>query len=246
MSLLTDLQWYWDLNTADATESDQHSSLSLTKGGTVTVVSGGAPDGGDCISVGAAAGYYSNASVARTIDTEGGFSLNIWAFSTGDSGTGNWLMSHRGNVAADAHWQITARRSTSEDIALTADDSGATRTAAASEASQNAWHMFTAVDDATSLRLYVDGSLAATNTTSLGTRDSSARPFALGAGAWDLGNTNLRHRGRLSMAGVWGTALTTTLITELYNSGSGKRYADLAAASSGGARRRRLLCRSVG
>ena len=228
MAILTDLQWFWDLATAGATEADQHNSLSLTKGGTVTVSSGGGPDGADCISVGSAAGYYSNASVARTINTAAGFAVNIWAYSTADSATGNYIFSHRDSVVADGHWQISVRRSASTDQANTWDDAGTIRAAAASEATANAWHMFTLVDDATSCRLYVDGVLAATDATSLGTRDSGSRPFAIGAASWDLATGGLRHNGRLAMAGVWGSVLTPDEITWLYNGGAGRRYSSLA------------------
>lgn len=225
--LLTGLQWYWDLDTAGATENDLHNGLALTKSGTVTVSSGGGPDGGDCIDVGSAAGCYANASVARTIDTAAGFSVSIWAYSTADSSTGNWLISHRDSTVTTAHWQIAARRSTNIDNANTWEATGTVRLASASETSANAWHMFTLVDDATSLRLYVDGVLAGTDATSLGARDSSARPFAIGAQSWSTGAAAGRHNGRLAMAGVWGVPLDTDQITALYNGGAGLRYAAL-------------------
>ena len=227
VDLLTGLQWYWDLNTAGATETDQHNGLVLSKSGTVNVSSGGAPDGADCIDVGSAAGYYRNASVARTIDTEAGFSVNIWGYSTADSATANCIFNHRGSSASQTHWQINIRDSSSTDRAITRDAVPVVRTASASEASANAWHMYTLVDDATSLRLYVDGSLVATDATALGTRDSAAREMAIGAAAWSAGSAALRHNGRISMAGVWGIALDTTQISALYNSGAGKRYAAL-------------------
>jgi hypothetical protein len=57
-TLLTNLAWYWDLSSADATITDQQSGLVLTKSGTVNTIADGGPGGGACIDVGNAAGYY--------------------------------------------------------------------------------------------------------------------------------------------------------------------------------------------
>jgi hypothetical protein len=70
-TLLTDLVWYWDLSSADATITDQHSGLSLSRVGTTITESTGGPDGGPCINFGAAAGKYRNASVAKTVSGNG-------------------------------------------------------------------------------------------------------------------------------------------------------------------------------
>ncbi len=69
-SLRNGLQWYWDLSSADATITDQHSGLVLTRSGTVNTLANGAPDGGSCIDfpTGGTANFYRNASV-RPLDS---------------------------------------------------------------------------------------------------------------------------------------------------------------------------------
>ena len=231
MSLLTGLQWHWDLGSASATITDQQSGLVLTKGGTATTVTGGAPDGGDCVSVGSAAGWYFNSSVPRTIDTNSGFSVNIWAYSTGTSAVGNWAISHRAEPATANNWQIITRLvSTSTDTCTTHDGAGSVRRADYTQQAINGWHMFTLVDSGNvgSLKLYVDGVLRDTDATTLTTRQTAAQPFAIGTSSWDLGNAVTTHRGRLFAASVWGRVLTAGDITQLFNSGAGLRFSAFA------------------
>ena len=232
MSLLTGLQWHWDLSSASATITDQQSGLVLTKGGTATTVTGGAPDGGDCVSVGSAAGWYFNSSVPRTIDTNSGFSVNIWAYSTGTSAVGNWAISHRATAATANNWQIITRLvSTSTDTCTTHDGAGSLRRTDHTQQAINGWHMFTLVDSGNvgSLKLYVDGVLRDTDVTTLTTRQTAAQPFAIGTSSWDLGQAALTHNGRLFSTSVWGRVLTAGDITTLYNSGQGLRFAAFSA-----------------
>lgn len=234
MSLLTDLVWWWDLASADATITDQQSGLALTKGGTATTSATGAPDGGACIDLGTAAGWYTNASVARTIDTNAAFSLNIWSYATAFSASANFLLTHRSGVASSIHWQLYS----GYDGTDVADGSGTLRSAVKTPAASiNAWHMLTVVADPSLLTLYIDGASAGTGNAALGTRPTAAAPMAIGTGSWSLGAANLTHRGRVAMAGVWGRGLTTDEITSLYNGGSGLRYSALASVQQ--SRRRR-------
>jgi len=231
-TLLTDLVWYWDLSSADATITDQHSGLSLSRVGTTTTESTGGPDGGPCINFGAAAGKYRNASVAKTVSYDDGYTVNIWVRSTGSSGTGNWVIAHRGNApftAGDRYFQCIVRSSfdSGSDLTQSIDASDAVRSAFISQEPLNTWQMLTLRDTGTSTELYRNGILLATNTTSLGARYTGNAPFMIG-GEWNAtvaSGTN--HRGQLAMAGVWNEPLSQAAMTALYNGGNGRRYANL-------------------
>lgn len=230
VDLLTGLRWYWDLDAAGATITDSQSGLVLTKGGTVTVVSGGAPDGGDCISVGNGLGYYAyGGSLARTIDTEQSFSINVWSYSTGTSSSGNWIINHRGsNGSTSVHWQLIAREnSLASDLAQCRDAAGSARNASSAQTAINTWVMLTAVFTPNTAYLYKNGVLVGSDSSALGARLTTAQPFAIGTSSWALLNANTTHRGRLFAAGVWNVGLNATQITTLYNSGAGKRFAAL-------------------
>lgn len=242
MSLLNNLVWYWDLGSADASIVDQHSGLTLSRVGSTSTVSGGAPDGGNCISVGSATGKYRNSSVPKTVNYDSGFSVNIWAFSTADSSIGNWLISHRNDASSlpnNHYFQMVARLFDSTEFGGVAASGGATyRNAIASSAlAQNQWHMFTLTDDGSTTNFYRNGTLAASSSTTLTTRDTGAAALSIGGESWVATvNSSTNHRGRISMAGVWSISLSTENISWLYNGGSGRRY---AALTRGGSRRRR-------
>jgi hypothetical protein len=230
-TLLTDLVWYWDLSSADATITDQHSSLALSRVGTTTTESTGGPDGGPCINFGAAAGKYRNASVAKTISYDDGYTVNLWVRSTGNFGAGgaNFAFSHR-DAGAPFYSQMMVRSLVSGftgDNASTIDNAGVFRIASVSQESLNTWQMLTLRDTGTTTELYRNGSLVATSSTVLGTRSTAAAAFAIGGTSWEASASPFTHRGQLAMAGVWNEPISQEAITALYNGGNGRRYADL-------------------
>jgi hypothetical protein len=230
-TLLTDLQWYWDLSSADATITDQHSGLALSRVGTTTTESTGGPDGGPCINFGAAAGKYRNASVAKTVSYDDGYTVNLWVRSTGPSTTASFVFSHR-DAGAPFYSQIVVRSSISGltgDVGFTFDNAGAFRSPGVSQEALNTWQMLTLRDTGTTTELYRNGVLVATSSTVLGTRSTAAAAIGIGGNSWDANvDGSLNHRGQLAMAGVWNEPLSQAAITELYNGGNGLRYADLA------------------
>jgi hypothetical protein len=228
MGLKSTLQWYWDLSSADASIVDQHSGLSLSKLGTTTTLLTGGPDGGPCIDFGSASGKYRNASVAKTISYDDGFTVNIWAYSTGSSPTFNCLINHRGPSTPNLYFQVLARVFSGIDSASTIDAAGTFRECQPSQFGLNAWQMLTLVDTGTASTLYRNGVSVATSSTALGARSTAAAPFAIGGHAWSAPIlSGLEHRGRLAMAGVWNEPLVAGDVTKLYNGGSGLRYANL-------------------
>jgi hypothetical protein len=234
MSLLAPLQWYWDLSSAGASIVDQHSGLSLSKIGTTTTDSTGGPDGGPCIDFGAAAGKYRNASVAKTVSYDDGYTVNIWVRSTGTSTIANFVCVHRADppsLPGGRYFQITARAvATQTDRANTFPDSGASRIAFDAQAAENVWQMLTLRDTGSTSELYRNGVLVSSSATVIGTRSTTAAPFVIG-GDWDpTVVADASHRGQLAMAGVWNEPLSQANITRLYNGGMGRRYADLGGS----------------
>lgn len=239
VNLLDSLVWYWDLDSADATITDQHSGLTLSRIGTTTTVTGGAPDGGNCISVGTSAGKYRNASVAKTVNYDDGYTVNIWGYSTSRSLRFNILIMHRIDTGEPMYFQLQSQDSFAASPAIV--DSAVTWQSAASglrlananpAGSQNAWHMLTLRDTGTATEIYRDGVFIASSNTNITTRDTAAATFSIG-GDWTTGaSTIFSHRGRVSMAGVWDRPLSAAEILQLYNFGAGLRYSALALAGA--------------
>jgi hypothetical protein len=234
MSLLTSLQWYWDLSAADASIVDQHSGLSLSKIGTTTTDSTGGPDGGPCIDFGAAAGKYRSASVAKTVSYDDGYTVNVWVRSTGSSSTANYILNHRTDSSGGYFQvlaQVAAGASANSDTVHTLDSALAIRRANAAKESLNVWQMITLRDTGATTEIWRNGVLITSSSTVLGASSTGAAPFAIGGDAWnDTILANLNHRGQLAMAGVWNEPLDAADITRLYNGGMGRRYDDLRSS----------------
>jgi hypothetical protein len=224
MSLLTNLVWWWDLSSATTTIADQQSGLTLTSDGVnaPTINATGAPDGGACLNF--SFSRY-RATVPRTINYNDGFSANIWVRSTGTSSVFNGAMMHR-NQATQWYWQITARGNGLDSV-FGGDAASVYRNPTNTAGALNTWQMLTLVNDATSMRLYRNAGLVATDSTTLGVRHTENAAFAIGSQSW-LGQIDTWHIGQLAMAGVWSKGLTESELSQLYNNGIGRRYSALA------------------
>lgn len=233
MSLKSYLVWYWDLDAAAESITDLHNGLSLSRVGTTDTVAGGGPGGRNCIrfinTYNITAGKYRNTSVPKSVAYESGFSVNIWTYTTGISTLLNVAIAHRNaGTGASMHFQVMSSSTSGEARVVTYDAAATGRFAESSSLSLNTWRMLTQVDDGSECRLYVNGAIAGSSGTTLGSRESSSASsagFAIGGQSWS--NTNdhdVGHRGRLALAGVWAKPLTTDEIAELYNDGSGLSY----------------------
>ena len=236
MSLKTSLQWYWDLSSADASIVDQHSGLSLSRIGTTTTDSTGGPDGGPCIqfaNAGGGGGGKYQASVAKTVSYDDGYTVNVWIRTTGQVGTFfDTVIQHRNASGVFYFMTVVRNRYTAEGF-VTGNDyvlgmsAASFRLVPAAEHPLNAWQMLTLRDTGGATEIWRNGSLVATVTASIGTRSTAAANFTIG-GEWNNSlNPQFNHRGQLAMAGVWNEPLDAADITRLYNGGMGRRYADL-------------------
>ena len=227
MSLLTGLHWWWDLAATGATITDQVNGLVLTRNGTVTTDASGGPGGGGCCDFGNSLGSFSNASVARPFNYGLGVSVNIW-FNVTSTAVNQWLINHRAGVPNAIHFQSLIQTGNYFTAVTSSVGTGAA-VGPLSVPSLNAWHMLTFTDDGTTMTAYLNGVSAGTaSTAGLGVRSALAAPFAIGTSSWDLNFA--RVKGKLAMAGVWSAVLTGANVTSLYNSGAGKRYAELATS----------------
>lgn len=96
------------------------------------------------------------------------------------------------------------------------------------------WHMWTFVGDVSGMRTYLDGNstpVASNTNTSALTSPSTTNPF----GGYKNGGTiqaGWYLDGQLDEIGIWSTALSTTDIATLYNSGTGITYPDVISTNS--------------
>ena len=97
-----------------------------------------------------------------------------------------------------------------------------------SEIKTGEWTHIVAVwdDSGSEMKLYVNGSLEASNDTIVGSVGTILQPLFIGS--INNGGTPLNHfNGTVDEVGIWTRALNTSEITELWNSGSGTTYREI-------------------
>lgn len=97
------------------------------------------------------------------------------------------------------------------------------------------WHMWTFVGDGSGMRTYLDGN--STPVASNGNTSALIDPgFTIAFGAYNLLGviqSGWYLDGQFDEIGVWSTALSTSDIATLYNSGAGRTYPDASTTNSG-------------
>ncbi|MEX1382612.1 LamG-like jellyroll fold domain-containing protein [Lutibacter sp.] len=88
------------------------------------------------------------------------------------------------------------------------------------------WHHYVATWDGTDVKLYVDGTEHGSSPISRAWSNPSFTSFYIGARA---GNS-VNFDGKIDEVGIWSRALTSTEISDLYNSGDGLGYRVIAPA----------------
>lgn len=212
----TNLVHYWK---ADSNMNDGVGSNNGTDTNTPTYTSGKISNAFTCA---ASSSQYSLISSTGLFGTDNTYTFNVWVklvVTTGNQGIAMNHVSAGDPLFYFSSPSIVHSKSGVSDLVYnwTGRDTG--------------WHMWTFVGDGSGMRTYLDGNSTPVatnaNTTSL-TSPGTTTPFggyknggAMQAG-WYLD-------GQLDEIGIWSTALSTTDISTLYNSGTGITYPDAAS-----------------
>ena len=231
MALKDNLLHWWELDD-DGTWADSHGSWDLTENGTITVESGTAPDGNDWADF----DYSSTSYLDRTnVAWDGGVNTSIamWVEFDGLSdSTGHWLYSHRGTSSGtDIYHQLLVVKSGSDYLIRfqARDGLGTSATIdSAAVTTGTTYHIVGVSNRVSNHKLYVNTTEYSIATTLNGTVDSASAPFALGQTSWAK-TASRRLDGNMGLVGVWDKVLSSSEVSELYNSGNAVRYADLDA-----------------
>lgn len=231
-TLSTSLVSYWELEEASGTRVDSHSSNDLTEVNTVGSGTGIIGMGADFISANSESLYSSNVFVMTNANS---MSINGWVNATSLVTNGGifcrWGSSAKGHLV-----RITAAGAVQAYVG----DGSNTRgfVTGSTNVADGDWHMVTFVWDASADKqtLYVDGvdqgSVASAQTIS-----QSTAKFEIGDN--DVGGSASPWDGLIDEVGVWSKVLTSTEVTDLYNSGTGIPYD--AGGGGGGAAARNAM-----
>lgn len=235
MSLLTNLQAFWELEEASGTRNDAHSTNHLSDVNTVTQAAGKVGNAGQF--TGANSEHLSIADNAALstgdidftiaawvyMDSKGtGFNANIIASKYGAGGQNvdhEWWLGYTGQ-ASDL-FQLVVRPGTGTLGTVQALNLGAPSTAT--------WYYVVAWHDAVNntINIQVNNGTADSQAYSTGTID--------GSGAFEIGDASggvgAPFDGRIDQVGFWKRVLTAQERTDLYNGGSGLSYAAMGGSS---------------
>ena len=234
---------FWDLDDtgtgtgAGLDDQGNHTTdMTLQTNGAITTLTQ-APDGGDCIFFNSNGEWLDTSSDIAWDSASDDMSCSCWFQSTAAATTFNSLVTWRGG--APFGWHLLAVNASPDYVTSTVWDDSATSGGTASTkvvaedtaetSSLNTWYhaVITFESSTGTLKLYIDNVLIDSSVT--GTVDAfnpNAIPFAIGALSSSKTNIAFQHRGYVWSTGIWDTVLTTDEISELYNSGSGGKYAD--------------------
>jgi hypothetical protein len=226
-SLLDSLVSYWKLDGSSGAAADSAGSNTLTNTG-VTYVSGKINNAGDFENSGTAQ-YLSISDASQSgLDITGDISVHAWLKPESAPGT-------------DIQYQVVNKFLAAGDqrsYAFRYEDASGTKkltmqvgTGASSEnlsVNQNlgtgTFHdvVWTWKASNSTLTVYVDGSSIGTDVGSYTSLFSGTAPFIVG----DSANLDVMNNfdGIIDEVGVWSRVLTSTEVSELYNSGSGRQY----------------------
>lgn len=158
----------------------------------------------------------------------GDFSINLWVnisssttnsvfiqnyFYQGGVGEGGWLLEHRNNGNLRFYMCTSLLAATQLNYSYSGK--------------YNGWHMLTITKANGNgvLRLYIDDTLVSINYNPGVLFYNTTNYSTIGVSKYVGGASGyVENGGKIDEVGLWNKQLTTTEITELYNSGSGKFY----------------------
>lgn len=155
------------------------------------------------------------------------FSVNFWFFNP--SAQSASILTDFGNDGLNKGFYVDLNGNSSHTIRFVGFNSS-TNTIALSATGNpgflNRWSMTTITVSGTSVKIYLDGTLSASGTMS-NTLNYVANSYPC-IGAYKLNNNTpsdyLSNGSKIDEYSVWEKEITSTEVTELYNSGSGKFY----------------------
>jgi hypothetical protein len=156
----------------------------------------------------------------------GNFSISAWINLNTVSGN-QCIMSNLSFISPVSNGWFLVMRNNRIMLEFYQNNNTFDRLQASSTFSTSTWYHITVVRVAsTSTKLYINGVLNSSNTSTYNPTYSSSIPIPASIGAWKYDATTVAQftNGKIDALSVWNKELSATEVTELYNSGNGKQY----------------------
>lgn len=232
MALRDNLISWWELNEESGTRVDAHGSNDLTDNNTVTFATGKQGNAADFEADNSE--YLSITDASQTgLDITGDMTISTWAQVESAPAVGvTYVIQDKFTGSGDnrSYSVLYENNGGTPRIGLRISADGINNTIAwvNHDLGTGTLKYVTCLYDASagSFSLYVDGSSIGTATGLPNSIYDSGAVFAIGATSAGTANWD----GLMDEFGIWSRVLTSSEITELYNSGNGLSYADTEAA----------------
>lgn len=223
MALTDNLVSYWKLDESSGNAADSVGSNTLTNNGTITYSASKINNGANLVA--ASSQYFSKTSQTGLAFSGGSFSLAFWTNPTSLVAF-TYLLTLFDDDAPDSRsWYTRFNATGGVSVTLRAADnlSNLTATVAAGFTTGSLQHCVITYTASTHLiEVYRNG-------TSQGTADITATSFRTSGSTFEIGSLisggqNPAYTGQLDEIGAWSRVLTSTEVSQLYNSGNGLQY----------------------
>ena len=230
-SLATSLEAYYELNESSGTRIDRTANArNLTD--TNSNVSGVSGALNNAASIGTAANNWLRNTSGHGIDG-GAMSMSIWFKARTDITAGAWyIISQTNNGTKTRYFPYYEYNGGTRRLGFHRDkvNVGA-QTSDYTVTLGTTWHHIVLAYDGTNMRGYIDGSLVAGPTAMSGSGSGTATTgLAIADNMYDVDTTNADFD--IDEVGIWSKSLSSTEVTDLYNSGSPLPYSELATVNS--------------
>lgn len=231
MALTDSLVAYYKLDEASGNASDSSGGgNTLTNTNTVTYVAGKINNGADF----GTANTNKKLTVASNLGiTNGAISMSCWVLLNTEIASGTWGFLQKGNATNHVQYVIAyeynggTRRIVFNRQKQNVSNNLVTNTV--TMGTSNYYHLVLTYDG-TTLEGYVNGSSIGTLATSGDGSGSGLNQFDIGEGSMFAGTSYASIDA--DEVGVWSRAITSTEVSELYNSGAGLAYPFASSVNS--------------
>lgn len=238
MPIITSLQGYWKFDEASGNAADASGNgNTLTNVNTVTYSNSPAKLNNAAHLAKASSQFFSLADASQTgLDIVGDLTFNGWIYlATSISGSGNdYNIINKYSSSGQKSYMFRLMENDTLRFQCTFDGSTDTFGGVSWVTSISTWYMVTCVYNAAagSVAFYVNGVQQGTTQTGFSTSIfSGSSPFLVGD-RLPAGDPTTNFDGSFDEFGIWSRALTTTEITQLYNSGTPLPYPFTVAAAT--------------
>lgn len=225
-NLPTSLVSYYELEESSGTRVDSHGANNLTDNNTVTSAAG--KQGTAAVFVTANTEFLSNTALDISGTTDKSLAFWVKIGTAPSSGTTYALFSDYQNVGNNRAWGMMYRNNggTLQFYTITSDDGSSTLTGTINQTlTAGTWYHLAFLYDksAGSIQVYVNGSSIGSITGQKVSIKNGTDPFRIGA-LGDGGGTAWHFDGSIDEFGLWDKLLSSTEVSDLYNSGTGIPY----------------------